>query len=215
MSEKLSDALRRQLNELELIGDDGIDTSDINEQNVWSDSIVGLWNPIEYRSLGIDIRAIANEVLTRLWDRGIHPTNMSLNKLTWFVFEDALVKLKLLISPARIEAWEHGPVFREIYSPSKKYADTPIGELLREFSREDKKMKTSKVELESSISDLIDDVLNRFGRLSASQLREISHESDGPWGRVWNSGRKTSAGMVIGPHLIVASAELRERSNEQ
>lgn len=215
MSEKLSETLRRQLSELELLGYENIDTSDISEQNEWSDSIVGLWNPIEYRSLGIDIRAIANEILERLWGRGVHPTNMSLNKLTWFVFEDALVKLKLLISPARIEAWEHGPVFREIYSPSKKYGDKPVAELLHEFSRDEKKMTTSRAQLGSSISNLIDNVLEEFGSLSASQLRELSHEIDGPWERVWNSGRKTSAGMVIGPHLIVASAELRERRNER
>jgi len=209
MAEKLSEELRRTLRELELLSDEDINTADIPEDTDWNEALRGVWNPVEYRSYGYDIRALANEVLARLWAKGVEPTNMALNKLTWFIYERALTSLHALVSDARVEAWDHGPVFREIYSPAKEYGSAPVGAFLQGFSRQEKKMMPVREQLDPKISELIDKVLNEVGELSAARLRDMSHEKSGPWDRVWNSGRRTSAGMVISPHLILASAASR------
>lgn len=212
MAEKFSEELQRTLRELELLSDEDINTADIPEDTDWSDALRGVWNPVEYRSYGYDIRGLANEVLARLWAKGVQPTNMALNKITWFIYERALTSLHALISDARVEAWDHGPVFREIYSPAKEYGAAPISDLLEGFSRQEKKMTPVREQLDPKISQLIDDVLNEVGEFSAGRLREMSHKKSGPWDRVWNSGRRTSAGMVISPHLILASAASRAQN---
>src|SRR5687768_17240335 len=111
MAEKLSEDLRRHLRDLALLPDSEIDTTDIPENFDWSDAHRGIWNPIKYTCRNYDIRGIANEVLARLWGRGIKPSNMALNKLTWFIYERALTEFGVLLSDARVEAWDHGPVF--------------------------------------------------------------------------------------------------------
>jgi len=209
----ISEELRKTLRELELLSDADIDTSDIAEETDWSDALRGVWNPVEYKRYGYDIRALANEILARLWARGVKPTNMALNKLTWFVYERALTTLHALVSDARVEAWDHGPVFREIYSPAKEHGSSSIKGFLKGFSRQKKKMAPVRQDLDPQISDLIDDVLDEIGDYSAARLRELSHKTSGPWDRVWNSGRKTSAGMVISPHLIFASAASRAQDD--
>lgn len=213
MAEMISEELRKTLRELELLSDQDIDTSDIAEETDWSEALRGVWNPADYRRYGYDIRALANEILARLWARGVKPTNMALNKLTWFVYERALTKLHVLISDARVEAWDHGPVFREIYSPAKEHGSSPIDDYLKGFSREEKKMTPVRLVLDPQISELVDDVLNEVGEFSAARLRQLSHRKSGPWDRVWNSGRRTSAGMVISPHLIFASAASRAQND--
>lgn len=214
MDEKLSQEMREHLRALELLSDHEIDTSDIPADADWSDAMRGVWNPVEFKKCGYDIRAIANEILTRLWDRGIRPSNMSLNKLTWFVYERALTELRVLLSDARAEAWDHGPVFREIYSPSKEYGAGPIEEPLRGFSRSERKMISVRQNIDRETSDLINETLNEVGDLSAARLRDLSHQHSGPWDRVWNAKRSTTAGMVISPHIILASAAARAEKNE-
>lgn len=213
MARMISEELRKALRELALLSDQEIDTSDIPEDADWSDALRGVWNPVEYRRFGYDIRAVANEVLARLWGRGVQPTNMALNKLTWFIYERSLTTLNALVSDARVEAWDHGPVFREIYSPAKEYGSAPIEDFLEGFSRQQKKMVPVREELDPQVSALIDDVLDEAGEYSAARLRELSHQRSGAWDRVWNSGRRTSAGMVISPHLILASAASRAQND--
>lgn len=215
MVRKLSPELQRQLRALELLADSEIDTTEYPADPEWENAVRGIWNPIEYKSRHYDIRAIANTILTRLWTRGIKPSNMALNKLTWFIYERALVEFGVLLSEARVEAWDHGPVFREIYSPSKEYGSEPITSLLKGFSRNLHKMVTVEASLDPQTSHLIDVVLTDVGDSSAAILRELSHEHAGPWDMVWNSNRKTSAGMVISPHVIIASASARAQKNDR
>src|SRR4051794_20001957 len=74
------------------------------------------------------VRALANWILD-LADRKDAPiTNMALNKLVYFVIEKVLVEQKRLLTEAKIEAWEHGPVFRELYQQFKSFGDNPIND---------------------------------------------------------------------------------------
>lgn len=212
MAKNLSEKLRRELRDLRLVADDDIDTSDIPETTDWSAGLRGLWTGHKYESLDYDIRAVANEILRHAWKSGAKPTNMWLNKVTWFVYERMLVEFGKLLSQARVEAWDHGPVFREIYGPAKAYKDEPLGALLQAFSMQTKRMETAGAEFDSETSSVIEDAIVKFGQKSASQLRNISHMEGSAWYRVWYSGQKTSAGMVISPNVILAAANARSDS---
>lgn len=213
MAKKLSEKLRRELRDLKLVADDDIDLSDIPETTDWSTGLRGLWTAQNYRSMDYDIRAVANEILKRAWANGVKPTNMWLNKVTWFVYERLLVEFGKLVTQARVEAWDHGPVFREVYGPAKIYKDEPVGHLLRAFSLGTKRMEVAQATFDSDTSAVIDEAIAKFGRRTASQLRNISHVEGSPWYRVWYSGQNTSAGMVISPNVILAAA--KERSSEK
>lgn len=75
---------------------------------------------------GYSVRGIANWILDEADARKLPVTNMALNKLTYFLYESYLINFGAVVTKARIEAWEHGPVFREIYQAFKKYGDKPI-----------------------------------------------------------------------------------------
>ena len=210
MARNLSEKLRRELRDLKLVADEDIDVSDMPETANWSTALRGLWASQKYEPLNYDVRAVANEILQRAWLSGARPTNMWLNKVTWFVYERMLVEFGKLLTPARVEAWDHGPVFREIYGPAKAYRDEPVGRLLEYFSLRNRQMEPAKADFDTQTSAVIDEAISKFGSKSASQLRGISHVEGSPWYRVWYSGQKTSAGMVISPNVILAAARARD-----
>ena len=210
MTKDLSEKLQRELRDLKLLADEDIDVSDIPETTDWSAGLRGLWKSRQYEQVNYDIRAVANEILKRAWQAGAKPTNMWLNKVAWFVYERMLVEHGKLLSQARVEAWDHGPVFREIYGAAKNHRHEPIANLIQAFSMETRKMETANAVFDDSTSAIIDDAVEKFRNKSASQLRNISHIEGSPWYRVWYSGQKTSAGMVIGPNIILAAADARQ-----
>jgi uncharacterized phage-associated protein len=215
MAKHLSEKLQRELHELHLLRDDEINTSDIPETHDWERAVRGLWNPPDLHHENFDVRALANAILTKAWSLNIRPTNMGLNKLTWFVFERAILELGKVLTEARAEAWEHGPVFREIYAGSKKFDDKPVTELLRAFSKATKKPETAQHEFDSDVVSLIESTLGAYGKLSTAKLRALSHRNRSAWYYVWHSANKTSAGMVISPNIIVAAARTRSEIDER
>jgi len=214
MAENLSEKLRRELRDLSLMADGDIDLSDIPETPNWSSGLRGLWTGQRYEALDYDIRAIANEILKRAWEAGTKPTNMWLNKVAWFVYERMLIEFGKLLTSARVEAWDHGPVFREIYGPAKVHGNEPVASLLEAFSMKTKKMEIASAAIDSSTLAVINDAISKFAGKSASQLRNISHLEGSPWYRVWFSGQKTSAGMVISPNVILAAAHAHRETDE-
>lgn len=213
MAKKLSEKLQRELRDLKLLADDEIDVSDIPETADWNTGLRGLWTNQSYEALNYDIRAIANEILTRAWVAGAKPTNMWLNKVAWFIYERMLAEFGKLITQARAEAWDHGPVFREVYGPAKVYKDEPVASLMDHFSMKSRKMEPAAVTVDAETSAVIDDAIAKFKDKTASQLRNISHVEGGPWYRVWYSGQRASAGMVISPNVILAAAHARSKAD--
>jgi uncharacterized phage-associated protein len=75
-------------------------------------------------------------------------------------------------------------------------------------------MEIASATLDPETSSVIDEAIAKFVGKTASQLRNISHVEGSPWYRVWYSGQKTSAGMVISPNVILASATARSEEDE-
>ena len=61
---------------------------------------------------------------------------MALNKIVFFVHSDYLIENKRPLVSAKIEAWKHGPVFREIYHEFKGWDDEAIGGRARRVNAE-------------------------------------------------------------------------------
>jgi uncharacterized phage-associated protein len=209
MAKPLNDELQRQLRELALLRDEDIDTSDIPEVTDWSRATRPLQPEASYSEENYDVRAVANAVLKSAWSRGLEVTNMSLNKLVFFVLERALIERNVWLTKARLEAWDHGPVFREIYAHSKKFGDQPVTELIKAYSVPQRQFLDVATELDDTTAADIKAITDELAHLSAARLRALSHAKDSAWDWVYNASQKTSAGMVISPLMILASAHRR------
>lgn len=162
------------------------------------------------RRLGYSVRGLANWILD-LGDRlGVPITNMALNKLLYFAYEKVLVEHRALLTDARIEAWDHGPVFREVYHAFKASGDRPIKERVHFYSVHTKAVEKSTVDLDAEVASMLDGLLRPLLPLSASRLRNLSHVEGGAWHQVWSHDGYANPGMEITPETILQTASTRE-----
>jgi uncharacterized phage-associated protein len=99
-------------------------------------------------------------------------SNMKLQKLLYFAQGRHLAKTGQPLFDTPIEAWEHGPVLRDVYVRYKDCGNNPIPATGRnlyggEFTFEE--------------FDTIANVANDYGIYSAGTLREMTHRSGTPW----------------------------------
>ena len=105
---------------------------------------------------------------------------------------------------AKIEAWEYGPVIREVYSEFKHFGRDPITARAQRFDV-DKLKKTLCRDPISKIDMLfIRDQFSRYGRVNAGKLVGMSHEKGGPWDVVYNESGRVNPGMEISDDVIKA-----------
>ena len=150
-----------------------------------------------------DVRAIANFVLDEADAQGVEVTNMALNKIVYFVHCDFLLERKLPLVGAKIEAWQHGPVFREVYHEFKRWNDAPILGRANRVDPSSGEVAKASLELSLDDSNFLRALVGRYVVFTASQLRAISHRDGGPWSKVWGHDGKANVGMKIGNDLIL------------
>ncbi|PWG02622.1 Panacea domain-containing protein [Sphingosinicella humi] len=127
---------------------------------------------------------------------------MALNKIIYFIVEKALIERGELLTAAKIEAWEHGPVFREIYHSFKCHGDGPITSRAHKFDSATRSMVEAKELFGHDDEELFDEALDSYLHLTASQLRALSHQSGSPWHRVWWHEGRFNPGMEISIETI-------------
>ncbi len=132
---------------------------------------------------------IANYFLDRSEDEGRAMTQLKLIKLVYIAYGWylALKGERLFYEP--IQAWKHGPVIRSLYDEFKHFGKQPI-----EGKSQDLDLDTwDMVEPRVKSSDLdVNIVLNKvwaaYRGFAAWDLRQKTHEKDGPWHRVYKDG---------------------------
>lgn len=198
--------LLAELQQLALLSEADIDTSDIPEAFDWIEAKRGLFTEQPLVERRYDVRAIANWFLSRGEALGLQFSNLAMNKLVYFAIERALVDKQVLLTPARIEAWSHGPVIRELYHAFQSFGDRSISGRASMFSPQERAMVTAVAEFDSEDENLLEAVFNTYGKLPASRLRQLSHIKGGPWDAVWHYLGKSNPGMEITPAIIFEHA---------
>ena len=133
---------------------------------------------IEYRTYSI--AAVANSILDEARKRNLSVTNLKIQKLAYFVQGFALKRLEHPLFTEEIQAWTYGPVIPALYKKLKHFGSTPI---------------TGYLESPDSITDdeeaknVIKEVMDKLGKLSAPQLVELSHLDKSPWAAAWEKER--------------------------
>jgi uncharacterized phage-associated protein len=150
----------------------------------------------------IDVRAIANEVLDFADRLGVPVSNMALNKIVYFVHCDYLLERGDPLVGAKIEAWQHGPVFREIYHEFKRWSEGPIKGRANKVDPHSGDVKVARASFGGSERAYIEQLIARYIKFSAAHLRALSHVEGGPWDIVWRHDGQANPGMEIPDTLI-------------
>lgn len=135
--------------------------------------------------------AIANEFLKR-WKPATSPAQMKLQKLVYVAHGwNLAIHDKSLVGDEVPEAWDNGPVFRSLYA-SVRYRGYFVDHNLKTIQLEDNAVRFLDQSLTKEESDLIDAVWNRYGRFTAQELSDMTHQPGTPWTNAFlTSGQNT------------------------
>lgn len=127
----------------------------------------------------IDVAAYVTKICAR---KNLFINLTKLQKLIYCVYGAVLVISDTRICDEHPKAWQHGPVFPRVYNFTKKNQFDLIDALLR-------KNESVASKLDSSQIQVIDAVINFFGKYKAGELVTWSHHPNGAWYKSTNGGR--------------------------
>lgn len=116
-----------------------------------------------------DVNAVANEILDRVTREGGELDPLKLQKLLYYVQVVSIVDYGARAFGADIEAWDEGPVVREIWDRFKKFKRTPIAY-----------QPTRLPPLEPYVLSAISTALLLYGGMTGEALSKQTHVEK-PW----------------------------------
>ncbi|WP_428968232.1 Panacea domain-containing protein [Sphingomonas sp. Xoc002] len=154
-----------------------------------------------YRSL-----EIANEFLRQPGAQG-NLTQMQLQKLAYLAngWNWAINGEQLISDP--VEAWDYGPVYRELYDHTRFFGKEPLTRLITEEDSEAARVfgfrspdaKPYHAALTEREREVIRNVWKRYGSLSGARLSALTHQRGTPWFSTYTTKGKSA---VIDQNLI-------------
>lgn len=150
-----------------------------------------------------DVRAIANFVLEIADDGNIQVSNLSLNKIIYFLHVAYLHETDRPLTTAKIEAWEHGPVFREIYHQFKIFGRNRINTKAKKLDVNTGKYVDVKTDIAQSDRGILGRHCKSLLKMSAGKLVDMSHMEDGAWHRARFGSGRINPGVEITNELIL------------
>lgn len=145
----------------------------------------------------MDPRALANLILDIADAEGIGVSNLALNKVAYFVHALYLANRGTVLVDAKIEAWNYGPVFREIYHQFKSFESSPIQGRARIFDPDSGGYIACPVDIEQTEYEFIRSAALPYLRMRPGQLVDLSHAPGGPWHLAWHHDGEVNPGMEI------------------
>lgn len=147
--------------------------------------------------------AIANEFL-RLQGHETGLTQMQLQKLTYIAHGWNLAINGEALIAEDVQAWDNGPVFRELWDHVTRYGSAFINKPISPASKPNFFAKNlSEEPYVANLTDnerlVVEHVWRRYGRYGAFQLSRMTHQPGTPWHKAY-FGRGKNA--VIDPEDI-------------
>jgi uncharacterized phage-associated protein len=156
----------------------------------------------ESTKMPYDVRALANFTLDFAESKSLSISNVTINKIIFFLHAWYLAKTGKPLVTAKVEAWEYGPVFRELYSEFKHFGKAAITIRAHRRNPTTAQKEVCREEIAESDVVFLAPLLDRYIQLSAGQLIELSHVPGGPWDQVYNHESRSNPGMQISNDLI-------------
>ena len=143
----------------------------------------------------MNAKVVANYLLYIMSEAFDDLTNMKINKLLYFAQGYYLKKYGTPLFDDQIEAWAHGPVIPEVYSVYKGYGDQPISNY-----------DIDKIaEVTPEAEGILYSVARKYGRYTASALRNMTHVVGSPWAQVYQENC---------PHIEIPLTAIRNYFSE-
>lgn len=129
----------------------------------------------------LDPRSVANVIISEALRRSIRITNLSLQKILFFVHGRFLLERGEPLIKGSFEAWQYGPVSLPVYESFKHLGSSPIETFAerRDIRSGIKEIVPEPIELD--ICQKIVDLAVPYLSLSAGRLVELSHAKGSPW----------------------------------
>lgn len=156
---------------------------------------------------------IANEFLRQPGALG-SLTQMQLQKLAYLAngWNWAINGDRLIEDP--VEAWDFGPVYRELYDHTKFFGKQPLTRMVtaedsqaaRVFGwRSDERAQPYVAHLNDRERAVVANVWNRYGRLGGAQLSALTHQRGTPWFNAYST---------TGKNAVIDQAAIRQHYDE-
>lgn len=129
----------------------------------------------------LDPRSVANLVIDEARRRGTPVTNLSLQKILYFIQGRYLVEKNAPLMSGFFEAWQYGPVHPLIYDAFKHKGASPLLEVAQKRDLMTGAIKPIDAPTDQHIVQWISDVASSYIRLSPGRLVELSHANESPW----------------------------------
>jgi uncharacterized phage-associated protein len=142
---------------------------------------------------------IANEFLSLPGAKG-NLTQMQLQKLAYLANGwNWAINGQPLISD-EVEAWDYGPVYRDLYEHTKYFGKEPLARLVtvedseaaRVFGVRGDASNPYNAHLSQRERDVVSHVWKRYGTLSGAQLSSLTHKRGTPWFEAYTGRGKSS-----------------------
>lgn len=140
--------------------------------------------------------AVANAVLNEAWTQGRNLTIMQLLKLVYIAHGWSLALLDTPLVSRQPQAWQHGPVFPEIYRTFRRFGSGPILEKGQTGFGQ-----VAEATLSPAQQQIVKSVVSGYAHMHAFTLSNITHQPGTPWSRTYNNGLGSSHEI---PNEIIA-----------
>lgn len=121
-------------------------------------------------------------------------THLKLQKLLYFAQGISLATNGRVMFTNKIEAWEHGPVVKDVFNffSSKGRNEITLDDAPSDISI------IRKIEADTATRNILNVTYDSFAIYTAWQLRNMTHIKNGPWDKVYELGKN----RVIPVNLI-------------
>lgn len=136
---------------------------------------------------------IANEFIRRAKADGRALTQMQLQKLVYIAHGWTLAITGRPLTYDEPEAWEYGPVYKELRRALRSYGRDGVSREIRkgEYSPgifAGDADATAVASLAADEVNIVDRVYRDYGNFHAFQLSALTHKAGTPWSRVYDGG---------------------------
>ncbi len=132
-----------------------------------------------------EAKHIANFFVKKGMDSGNPVTPMKLQKLVYIAHGWHLGLTGEPLFKDEVGAWPFGPVIRSVYKEFISFSKSPITELAVDFWGN----VCEVAETDEHIMALLEKIWEVYGKYSATQLSNMTHERGTPWDTVYEEGK--------------------------
>ena len=129
--------------------------------------------------------AVANEFIERAKAANQIISPLKLQKLIAFAHGWHLALYGEPLIDEEVQAWDYGPVVASVYHEFKNFGSGPITRLATDINPDNFELYTPRVPLtDKRTIPLIAKIWEIYGKYSAIQLANLTHEPDSAWSKV-------------------------------